>query len=138
MIKYLKAKQQDLKELVEIDKIASKEISWWDHLSYNQFLKIFNNNNIYIAKDNNKIIGYLSTKKKKENKENVIFLENIFIIKECREKGVAKNLINLFLEDNKNYKIKLHAPRRLENFYLKFGFFTKYITMEKNYENKNK
>jgi len=131
MIKYTKAKEQDLKELVEIDKIASEEISWWDALSYNQFLKTFNEDCIYLAKDNNKIIGYLSTKKKKENKEDVIYLENIFVINDYRNKSVSKNLINIFLEEYKSYKIKLHAPRRLEDFYLKCGFTTKYITMEK-------
>ncbi len=130
MIKYTKSKKQDLKELVEIDKIASKEISWWDHLSYKKFLEIHNNFSIYVAKDDNKIIGYLSTKKKKTEKD-FIFLESIFILKKYRKKYIAKNLIDFFLKDNNKYNIKLHAPRRLEKFYIKFGFKTRNIMMIK-------
>ncbi len=131
MIKYRKSKIKDIKELIELDKVANKEISWWDILSYNQFLKLHKEKAIFVVEDNNKIIGYLSSKIKKENKEEIVYLENMFVLKEYRKKNVARGLINLFIKDNQNKKLKLHAPRRLERFYKKFGFKTNYITMSK-------
>jgi predicted acetyltransferase len=60
-----------------------------------------------------------------------LFLDNLFVLKEYRKEGVAKNLVNIFLEENKSKFsiIKLYSPKSLENFYEKFNFKTKYLTM---------
>lgn len=79
MIEYRKSRKKDLKLLVELDKKANNEISWWAPLSFSQFLKIHLNDFIFLALDNKQIIGYISTKTKKQNKEEVIFLDNIFV-----------------------------------------------------------
>ena len=131
MIEYRKSRKTDLKLLVDLDKQANKEISWWKPLTYSQFLKIHSNYSIFLAIDNKQIIGYLSTEIKKQNKEEVLFLDNIFVLKEYRKKGISKNLIFMFLEEYKRKysKIKLYSPTSLERFYKKFGFKSKYITM---------
>ncbi len=131
MLEYRKSRKTDLKVLVDIDKIANKEISWWTPLSLNQFIKIHTKYSIYLAINNHKIIGYLSTDIKRQNKEDVLFLDNLFVLKEYRKEGVAKKLIDLFIKENKSKfsKIKLYSPKSLENFYKKFNFKTKYVTM---------
>lgn len=131
MIEYRKSRKTDLKNFVELDKKANKEISWWKPLTYSQFLKIHSNYSIFLSIENKKIIGYLSTDIKKQNKEDVLFLDNLFVLKEYRNKGISKNLIFMFLEEYKRKysKIKLYSPTSLEKFYKKFGFKTKYITM---------
>jgi predicted acetyltransferase len=131
MLEYRKSRKTDLKVLVDIDKIANKEISWWTPLSLNQFIKIHTKYSIYLAIDKKRIVGYLSTDIKRQNKEDVLFLDNLFVLKEYRKEGVAKNLVNIFLEENKSEFpiIKLYSPKSLENFYKKFNFKTKYLTM---------
>jgi len=131
MIEYRKSLKTDLKSLVEIDKLANKENSDWISLSLNQFLKIHINYSIYLAIDNKKIVGYLSTEIKKQNKEEVLFLDNLYILKEYRKKNIAKKLVSLFLKENngKYRMIKLYSTPSLEPFYKKLGFKTKYLTM---------
>jgi predicted acetyltransferase len=131
MIDYRKSRKPDLKYLVDIDKLANKENLDWKPLSLSQFLKIHTKYSIYLAIDKKRIVGYLSTEVKKQNKENVLFLDNLFVLKEYRKEGVSKNLVNIFLEENKSKFsiIKLHSPKSLENFYKKFNFKTNYLTM---------
>jgi len=131
MIKYRKSRKTDLKDLLKLDKLANKEIPSWKPLTLSQFLRIYTKYSIYLAVDNKKIIGYLSTEIKTQNKEKIIFLDNLYILKEYRKKGISKKLIFCFITDSKKKynKIKLYCTKDLEKYYNQFGFKTSYLTM---------
>ena len=124
-----KAKKNDLKELVELDKKANKEISWWTPLTKNGFLKFFRRSNcLYVAEENNVIVGYQSAKI--ENK--VMTLEDLYVKKKFRKKKVGTLLINKVISENKDVQeIKFNCPERLRGFYEKLGFKVASLVMKK-------
>ena len=63
-----------------------------------------------------------------------LILDNIYVKKEFRNKGVAKKLINKLLLDIKRLKfkdIRIDCPERLRKFYKKFGFKTTALIMKR-------
>ncbi len=97
-------------------------------------LKIFNkrNSKILIAKKGKRIIGYgiASIKKSKEYSiiDKIGKINQIFIEKKFRRKGIGKEILKRFLEwfNSKNIKyVQLNVDARNKgaiNFYKKFGF----------------
>jgi len=129
MINIRKAKKEDIKFLVEIDKEANKEIKWWKPLAKKEFLKFLTKNNyLYVAAENHKIIGYQSAKMK----ENTLMLEDLYVKTEFRNKKIATSLIEKIILDNKKSKInqiQFNCPERLRRFYEKLGFRVSSLVM---------
>ncbi|MFA5887539.1 MAG: GNAT family N-acetyltransferase [Candidatus Nanoarchaeia archaeon] len=133
MIKIRAGKKSDVKKLVELDKISNKEIKWWEPLSKSDFLKILKNKNLlYVGEENREIIAYLSGAIKGKQ----LILENIFVKKEFRKKGIANKLARKFFSDWKNKSIKairLDCPKRLRDFYEKLGFKVTALIMKREF-----
>ena len=127
-MKIRKAKKKDVQTLVKIDKQANKEIKWWKPMKSSDFLKLLRSGYIYVAEDNDRLVGYISGTK---NKHDIVF-DNIYLVKKYRKKNISIKLINKFISSCKyNKTIRLTCPERLENFYKQFGFKTTSITMVK-------
>ena len=127
------AKKSDVEKLVAIDKISNKEIKWWQPLSKSDFLKILKCKNLlYVVEEKEEIIAYLSG----AIKGSKLILENVFVKKEFRKKGIAKKLIKKFLSNwkNKNMKaIRLDCQERLRDFYERLGFRVTALIMKKDF-----
>lgn len=130
---------EELKEIVKLDKVANKEIKWWDLSSS---LKLANKAGLlFLISFKNKAVGFIRFSFPKLNKSNpnlkgTIFLNDIYILPNCRGKGLAKKSILSAIKELKqkcNFsKVKLEAPFRLKAFYEKLGFETNHIVMTKN------
>jgi len=129
MIEIRKAKKEDIKELIKLDKISNKEIKWWYPLTSSEFSKLINQDLVYLAEQNKEIIAYLNG----DVRDKELFLDNIYVKKSERGKNLAQKLIKKFLSDFKNKfnEIRLECPRRLERFYEKFGFKTTALIMKR-------
>ena len=124
-----KATKKDISELVKLDKLASREIKWWESMSSSEFSKLVRQKLVYLAEDK-EIIGYLTAEKKKTS----LALENIYIKKGFRKKRVAKKLVRKFISDWKNSKFKeiqLICKLKLKKFYERIGFKSSMILMKK-------
>lgn len=130
-MKIKKAKKSDVKRLIRLDKEANKEIKWWSSIKPSEFLKLIKKKNlIYIAEQNKEIIGYLNG----NIKDKQLILDDIYIKKNFRNRGIAKKLIKKFISDWKKSKfkeIRVDCPERLKKFYEKFGFKTTAIIMKR-------
>jgi len=129
-----KGKLSDIKILVKLDKEASKEIKWWRPMNQNEFAELAKTkNHLYVAKQDNQIVGYLSAAIKYER----LFLDNVYVKKNFRKNKVADRLIKRFIADWKNSKfkeIRIHSPEKLRKFYKKLGFFLSALIMKKKFK----
>ncbi len=107
MIKTEFAKIKYAKELEEIDKIGNSELSGWLPNKEKDFIKLIKKKSIIVAKDNHKIIGYLSFRPDKESKW--LWLEDTYMLKNWRKRGIAKLLIKKLV----GYKNKKFPKRKL-------------------------
>ena len=83
-------------------KEANKEIKWWVTMSASEFSKLLKKKKfVYIAEQDNKIIGYLAG----NIKEKQFLLGDIYIKKDYRNQGLAKKLIKSVNPDAKVYGI---------------------------------
>jgi predicted GNAT family N-acyltransferase len=126
-----KGKLSDVKILVNLDKKASKEIRWWRPMNQKEFTKLAKAKNyLYVAEEDNQIIGYLSATIKYDK----LFLDNIYIKENFRKKNTAKRLITKFAGDWKKSKfkeIRLYCPEKLRKLYENLGFFLSALMMKK-------
>lgn len=131
MIKIRKGKLSDVKILVSLDKKAHKEIKWWRAMNQKEFIKLVKaKNHIYIAEQDNKIVGYLSA----DIKDKKLFLENVYVKRDFRKKHISNLLIKKFISDwrySKYKTIELFSPERLRKFYEKLGFKLSALFMKK-------
>lgn len=125
--------KSDLSKLEELDKIANKETKWWQPLSKSDFLRIIKSKNLlYIVEEKEAIIAYLSG----EIKGKQLILENVFVRKEYRKRGIANKLIKRFILDWKKKNVKemrLDCPERLRDFYEKLGFRVTALNMKRDF-----
>lgn len=74
------------------------------------------------------IISYINEKRNKQEGKNVIYIEEIAVLKNFRSKGYGQKVIELVLDKGKNYGMdtaRLHVYRHNENayrLYKKLGF----------------
>lgn len=101
------ARINDAKELEEIDKIGNKELANWLPNKKNDFIRLIRNKLIIVAKENNKVVGYLSLRPDKESKW--LWVEDVYVIKNWRKKGISKLLIRELIK----YKNKEFPKRKL-------------------------
>ena len=103
-IKILFARITHAKDLAKIDKIANEEFKWWHLSTENHFEKAIRKSKylIVVAKDGDKIVGYLEANFKDDKK--TIWIENIYTIKKSRNRKIAKRLLGAFV---KHWKCKV-------------------------------
>ena len=119
--------------LVQSERIYNENIND-KYVVNNWFEKIYNKNNniIYVAKDNNKIVGYIYCKITSIENGPTIQLEalidGIYVLEDYRNQGIATALINKIKEWAKQKNIKyllLNVLEENENairLYYKEGF----------------
>lgn len=130
-MKIRKAKKKDIEKLVNLDREANKEIKWWIPLKKKYFLNFLKTKNcLYVAEEGKKIIGYQSARREKK----ILVLEDIYIKKEFRNKGIATSLIKEVIFNNKKSNVKqiqFNCPERLRKFYERLGFKVSSLVMKK-------
>ena len=128
------ADKSDVSRLVALDKKAHFETKWWMPMKRPAFLKVMKHKDcLFVAEENNRIVGYISGEVSSVRGKKRINLENVFIEKRFRNKGVAKRLVDAFISKWKERGLKemvLFCPQRLERFYKKFGFKLTVIRMK--------
>lgn len=126
--KIRKATKKDLKKLLELDKEVNREIKWWFSIKSSELLKKIKRRLVYVA-EQREIIGYQIG----GVKEKQLLLEDIYVKKFFRDKGIAKKLIKKFIYDwkSKFKEARLDCPARLKKFYEELGFKQTAIIMVK-------
>lgn len=127
------ASSKDFKELARIDQIASEELQKWIPQSEESFSKTYKKSKYFIiaAKINGKMIGYLDASRDRKFDKN-IYIENIFVLKEYRNKGVTKAMLQLFLNYwiNRANAIALITADKNKEIFEKLGFIKTMNYME--------
>ena len=98
-MKVRKGNKKDVKNLEKINLIAQKDTKWWipqNASFYKKFLKN-KDNAVYLAFDKDNLVGFLSLEFSKERKSTSI--NDLYVLKEFRNKKIAKKLIQLVLKD---------------------------------------
>ena len=98
------ARDNDCAGLEKLDKKAHKEIKWWEHQNRREFEKIIRSNNFLtlVAEDNGLIVGYLQATLKFD--DSALWIEDIYVDKKYRRKGVASRLLDKFTDHWKGKK----------------------------------
>ncbi len=122
MLRIKEAKEEDLKEIVKIERELFVEEAWNYKQIYQEFKNLFSK--IYLLKENDKILGYLIFR--------IIFPETellrIGVKKEFQKKGLGTFLMNSFLKEQQKEGIKKiflevnNSNNLAYKFYRKFGF----------------
>lgn len=112
----------------------------------NDFNNYLNNGCILLAVDNNETVGFLCWENNKElehltrrnlenwgiNNETDIYISELGVHSEFRKNGIAKNLMNKFMEINKDKNMYLRTGIKnndhVINFYRSFNFITTDVT----------
>lgn len=122
--------KKDKEELIELwIKVSVEEYGYTEWAEEIKMLGVKEYEKILVAVDNGKIIGSMAYKK--TNKE-VAELKRVYLYKEYRGKGIAKQLYNRIIEVIKKKKYKKLIVETWENFqsgisfYLKNGFELSY------------
>lgn len=128
-MKIRKATKKDLKKLLELDKEVNKEIKWWFPIKSSEFSRLIKRGLVYIAEQDKKIVGYQNG----GIKEKQLLLEDIYVKKNFRNRGVAKKLSKKFILDwkPKFKEARIDCPTRLKKFYEKLGFKQTAVIMVK-------
>jgi len=131
--------QDTLSQVISLDKIASKEIKWWDTTPRKEFSELNKKGFIYAILYKKKIVGFVRMKvhllkgqNKESKKEKKIELEDLYVLKEYRKKGIASKTLKEIITNTRKQgfdKITLNLPRKLERFYKRAGFKTNFIHM---------
>jgi predicted GNAT family acetyltransferase len=105
------AKATDIKSLLALDKLAHKEFpEWWDLLKASEARKLIGKSkfNVLIAEMDRKVIGFLRGEPSGKGK---LTLEDMFVSKKLRNKGLGKQMMKIFLKKwkGKANKVGLHT-----------------------------
>ncbi len=104
---YLKMKREEEKDL---SKRAGRKINYpKNSILKKQFKKsLFSKKDlILVVEENNKLIGYIHGSYFKNPYELGGYVEDIFVLKEFRRRGIAKGLINEFIKILKKKKYRI-------------------------------
>ena len=92
------AKPTDLESLLEIDALANKEFpDWWSRIKASDLKKLIgkSKSNILAAVVDGRIVGFLRGELSAKDK---LTIEDIFIMKQLRGKGIGKRMVKAFLK----------------------------------------
>ncbi len=83
-------------------------------------IKFLNNENnlFYAAKEMGKVVGYAIAyiQSRLDTTQNMICLYEIGTLKECRQRGIAKNILQYIINDTSNLNIiKMWIPTNISN-----------------------
>lgn len=83
-------------------------------------IKFLNNENnlFYVAKDMGRVVGYAIAyiQSRLDTMQSMICLYEIGILKECRQIGIAKNILQYIINDTRNLNIiKMWIPTNISN-----------------------
>lgn len=149
-IKIRKANEKDFNQIAKLEMAWEKEhISWGvKHPSKKELLKHIKKDIVYVAENNQGLVGHIIGKINKAKKErdwagikkgtSYGYIDGIYIKKRYRNKEMGKLLIKKLLANFKDKKIKVvelkavnKDLRRLVRFYEKVGFKEKMSDMVK-------
>lgn len=124
-----KAESVDAKQILNLDKEANKEIKWWFPIKSVELMRKIKKGFVYISEENEEILGYQIL----GIEEKQLLLEDVYIKKRFRNRGVAKKLIKKVIEKwrPKIKDVRLDCPSRLKKFYEKLGFKQTAVIMMK-------
>jgi len=115
---------QDADGLEGMDRIAHKERKSWAIRSAREYREIIKDSEkrVIIAELDGRLIGYLHSMVK--NNREIIWLEDIYVIKSYRKRGVAKKLVKKFvgMQRGKFRGIALLTPDRNVRIFERLGF----------------
>lgn len=92
------AKAADLESLLKIDSLANKEFpSWWDRLKASEAKKLVGKSkfNILVVAVDGRIAGFLRGELSAKSR---LTLEDMFVLKRLRGKGLGKQMMKAFLK----------------------------------------
>lgn len=118
--------EQYKKQLLNLIDLFYKEtIKQYNKININYIIESNDlDNNYYILLDNDIIVGYINYCIDEEY-ENTIMINQLFILREYRNKGLATKLINNLFEEYKDFNFCLGVVESNENakrLYNKLGF----------------
>lgn len=118
--------EQYKKQLLNLIDLFYKEtIEQYNKININYIIESNDlDNNYYILLDNDIIVGYINYCIDEEY-ENTIMINQLFILREYRNKGLATKLINNLFEEYKDFNFCLGVVESNENakiLYNKLGF----------------
>jgi len=118
--------EQYKKQLLNLINLFYKEtIEQYNKININYIIESNDlDNNYYILLDNDIIVGYINYCIDEEY-ENTIMINQLFILREYRNKGLATKLINNLFEEYKDFNFCLGVVESNENakrLYNKLGF----------------
>ena len=124
--------KKELKEIMYLDRLASKEKTWWKVRSTKNLNNLIKKQQLYLINCDNKDVGFLDFNF--PNKDLVI-LQDVFVLPEFRENGLATLAISESLKlIKKKYKLKriqLVCSESLKVFYEHLGFKLMSVNMVK-------
>ncbi len=134
MIIIRKATSKDAKALEEINLIAKKETGWWIPQNAKYYQKFIKNktNDLLVAYIEDNLLGFLSLEYNKEQKST--WINDVFVIKNSRKRGVAKKLVQEAIKKwkNKSKSIVLLTSDNNRPIFEKMGFEKKLNFMRLN------
>lgn len=146
-MKIKKARKEDLKEYLglrkkwdkEYSNITNQKLKSTDEQIKKEFKKIINNRKRYllIITKSERILGYLTASFFSNNYGKFVYIDDLFIIKECRKEGLATRLIENFFNIIRKRGIKsIRLGVNIKNknafkLYKKLGFKLTHYEMDK-------
>ena len=129
----------DVKNLVELDQIASKEIKPWAPQLFKEFKKSLQNPKFcfLIAYFNDKRAGYLESEYDRD--KDFIWIKNIYVLKEFRKRGISRKLVEKCVhkwKSKSNLFVLLTSDKNVKTFErLKFKKTMNYMVYKGKSEN---
>ncbi|MDD4983546.1 MAG: GNAT family N-acetyltransferase [Candidatus ainarchaeum sp.] len=126
---------KELNQVVDLDKEAHKEISWWKRTGKKDFQLQNKAMFLYMIYDKDKVIGFIRlSEDKRRTKQKTICIEDIFIKKEFRKRGYGKKALKNIISALKKDKvkvIKVIAPKQFQKkLYEAVGFKAQYVCLD--------
>ncbi len=146
-----KAKKEDFQEYLKLKREEERDLTKYlktkigypeDKILKYEFFKILRDKKaiLLVAEDKEKLIAYIYSTIFKNIYSKGGYIEDIFVSKEVRKKGIAKTLINTFVKTVKQrgYK-KIHLSVNIKNkkaieLYRKLGFEIYHYDLKKEWK----
>ncbi len=122
------ANSKDIVDLLELEKEAHSEISWWKKQTKKEFLHSMSVSkyNVMVAIHNGKVVGYVQGELniRGYGRFKSLFLENIYVLKKYRRRGVARLLVQMFTAYwcKKRKYVELMTTKKNRKIFEKLGF----------------
>ena len=105
------ARTTDLESLLKMDRLAHHEFpDWWDCLEGSEMKKLIGKSkfNVLVVVVEGGIVGFL---RGSLSEKNMLYVDDIFVLKEQRGKGLGKQMMNIFIEkwEGKAVSVGLHT-----------------------------